>query len=148
MFFSSTASYARRDSACPNRRGIVLIAVLVMLTVSLTLFGIWARQAVLNQGRLDTQQRRLQAVRLAEAGIRRAIALRAADSKFNEQAWSVPPSELDQKHTGKVRIKVAPGGTEGTLRYQATAEFPMGDIRSVQITKSIELADQTSKDRS
>ncbi|HEX3599195.1 MAG TPA: hypothetical protein VHU84_03580 [Lacipirellulaceae bacterium] len=148
MISSVTESCPHYSRARPRRSGIVLIAVLVMLTVSLTLFGIWARQAVLNQGRLDMQQRRTQAVRLAEAGIKRALALRAADSTIEEQTWSVPPSQLDQKHAGKVQITIAPGGTEGALRYQATAEFPVGDIRSVQVTKSIELADQTSKDRS
>jgi type II secretory pathway component PulK len=143
-----TLTTARRRRARPKRSGIVLLAVLVILAVSLTLFGIWARQAVLNRGQLDTQQRRLQAVRLAEAGLKRAIALRAADSKFEEQVWSVPPSDLDQTHAGTVRMAIAPGSSKGTLRYQATAEFPVGEVRSIQITKAVELAEPTSKDRS
>jgi Tfp pilus assembly protein PilX len=142
--------FSNRSRRCYRRsqRGIVLVAVLVLLTVSLTLFGIWARQAVLKQSHLETQQRRLQAVRLAEAGVERAVRLRATDSTFNTQVWSVPSLQLDGKHAAEVRINVTPEGSEGTLRYQATAVFPVGDIRCVQITKSVKVSRPISKDRS
>jgi Tfp pilus assembly protein PilX len=131
-----------------SQRGIVLVAVLVLLTISLTLFGIWARQLIREQGHLGTERQRLQAIRLAEAGLERAIALRAADSTFEKQIWSVPASQLDQKHDAEVRISVTPDGRAGTLRYEATAVFPVGDVHSVQLTKSITVSGPIAKDRS
>jgi type II secretory pathway pseudopilin PulG len=52
----------RRPAA---RRGVVLLVIIVLLSVSLVLFGVWARQAVNEQDRLETQQKRLQTILLA-----------------------------------------------------------------------------------
>ena len=122
----------------PNR-GVVLVVIIAILSISLVLFGVWARQAVNEQVRLETQQKRLQAIRLAEAGVERAIALRAADRQFKSATWSVPAAQLDAKHSAEVRMKVVPGDEQGTLRYEATAEYPFAAVRRVQITKSIEI---------
>jgi hypothetical protein len=133
----------RRPAA---RRGVVLLVIIVLLSVSLVLFGVWARQAVNEQDRLETQQKRLQTILLAEAGLQRALALRAADPKFEQETWSVPAAQLDQKHAAEVRISVAPGASQGTLRYEAVALFPVGAIRHVQLTKSIEIPNPVPTD--
>src|SRR5215208_4672367 len=89
-----------------NRRGVVLIAVLVLFAVSLTLFGLWSQAVIREHSRLATQQFRVQAVRLAEAGLRRAVSLRANDAKYAEEVWSVPATQLDKTHAAQVRIHV------------------------------------------
>jgi hypothetical protein len=117
------------------------------MAISLTLFGIWARQALSEQRQLETQQKRLQALRLAEAGIGRATARRAVDPQFTEEAWLVPAAQLDQIHAAAVRIRVAPGHKPTTLHYEATAEFPAGAVRRVQVTKSVEIPNPIATDR-
>ena len=60
----------------------------------------------------------------------------------------MPANQLDQKHAAQVRIKVAPGAADGTVRYEATAEFPSGNIRQAQVTKSIEITNPIPTDPS
>jgi Tfp pilus assembly protein PilX len=122
-----------------RQRGVVLVAVIVVFSVSLTLFGLWSRSVIRERRSLATQQFRIQAVRLAEAGLQRAISLRAADAKYAEEVWSVPASELDNKHAAQVRLRVAPTTNADKLRYESTAEFPSGALHRVQITKSVEI---------
>jgi type II secretory pathway component PulK len=120
-----------------RKRGVVLIAVIVLFSVSLTLFGLWSQAAIREHRRLETQQFRVQAERLAEAGLQRAVSLRAADAKYSDEVWSVPATELDKSHTAQVRIYLAPGPDAGNIRLEATAEFPVGIPHRVQITKSV-----------
>jgi hypothetical protein len=105
-----------------RKRGVVLIAVLVLLSVSLA-----------------TQQFRVQATRLAEAGLQRALSMRATDATYAEETWSVPASQLDNTHAAQVRIRVAPTSGVGGIRFEATAEFPVGALHRAQITKSVEI---------
>jgi len=120
-----------------RKRGVVLIAVLVLFAVSLTLFGLWSQAVIREHSRLATQQFRIQAGRLAEAGLQRAVLLRANDAKYVEEVWSVPATQLDNTRAAQVRIHVAPTSDSGGIRYEATAEFPVGVPRRVQITKSL-----------
>jgi Tfp pilus assembly protein PilX len=124
---------------CIASRGFVLIAVLAVLAISLTLFGVWARGAVAQHRRSQLENVRLQAVRLAEAGVRRAVAMRAADVTYQEEKWSVPTGVLDTKRSAEVRIQVAPNDDHTMLRFSATAEFPLGVVQRAQITRHVEI---------
>ena len=126
----------------------MLVAIIVVLSISLTLFGIWARAALRERTRLASQQFQLQAARLAEAGVHRAIERRAADPQYQGETWSVPADQLDKTHTAEVRIRVEPNGSANTTRIEATAEFPAGAVRRAQITKSTELPRLVSSDKS
>jgi hypothetical protein len=122
-----------------RHRGVVLVAVIVLLSVSLTLFALWSRAVVREQSRLRSRHYRLQAGQLAEAGLRRAVAMHATDADYSDEVWSVPASELDKTHAAQVRIRVAPMSDAGGNRYEATAEFPVGALQRVQITRSVEI---------
>ena len=120
-------------------RGFVLVTVLVVFAISLTLFGVWARRAVGQHRRSRVEQVRLQAVRLAESGVRRAIARQAADRNYKEEQWSVPAGVLDNVRAAEVRIRVEPTGDNSKLRIAATAAFPLGVVQRAQITRKIEI---------
>jgi hypothetical protein len=122
-----------------HNRGVALVAVLVVFGVSLLLFGLWSRSITRDHRSLTTQQFRIQADRLAEAGLERAIAARTANANYTDEVWSVPAAQLNNKHAAQVRIRVAPGSTAGHIRYEATAEFPAGAVHRAQITKSAEI---------
>lgn len=139
---------AKTGKPVASRHGIVLIAVVALLAISLTLFGIWAQAAVRHQQRIRNQQYRVQAVRLAEAGVRRAVARRLADPQYETEVWRVPAEMLDKSHAAEVRIRVAAGGAAGTLQYEATAEFPAGAVRRAQITRRIETINPVTEDQS
>ena len=73
------------------RRGVVLVAVIALFTLSLTLFGIWAGTVVRERGHLENQQFRLQAARLAEAGMQRGLAHAPAIRYIMEKPGRYPP---------------------------------------------------------
>jgi hypothetical protein len=129
-----------------SRNGVILVAVVVVLTISLTLFALWARAALQQHQRITFEQWRMQAVRLAEAGVRRGLARRAADKAFTQETWSLAAEALDQSHAGVVRIRVMAGPDESTMRCNATAEFPAGAVRRAQVTKRIEIPISTTGD--
>lgn len=120
------------------RRGLALVIVLVLAVICLALFGVWARSIVMEKRRLANQQYRLQAVRLAEAGVRRGQARRAADPAFVEETWAVPAEDLGGRHGGEVRIRVTPAGA-GAERVEAVAEFPADNLRRAQVTRWLEV---------
>lgn len=122
-----------------GRRGVVVLMVIALLAICLTLFGLWARQIVDEQRRLASQQNRLQAVWLAEAGVRRARVRRAADPKFEGETWQLPSDALGGAHNGEVRIRVLRADESGAVRCEAVAEYPAGVVRHVQITKQMKI---------
>src|SRR5688572_29155505 len=91
-----------------RRRGVVLVVILVTISISLALFALWAQTIVQDHRRQANQQFRLQATRLAEAGIRRAMARRASDPQFSDEVWVVPAADLVGTHDAKVRIRATP----------------------------------------
>lgn len=128
----------RRNGQRPQPRGMALIIVVVTASICLLLFGIWARTLVQEHQRFASQQFRLQAARLAEAGLRRAQALKAADPEFQGETWAIAADALGGKNTASVQIRVTRTDAAST-RYEAVAQYPAGAVRRAQITKTIEI---------
>ena len=118
-----------------GRRGIAMVIVIALFAICLTLFGLWARQIVDEQRRLTSQQNRMQAIRLAEAGVLRARTQLASDLTFTKDNWSVPASMLGGTHSGDVRIRVHPADESGSARCEVIAEYPADVLRRAQITR-------------
>src|SRR5688572_11422750 len=76
--------------ALSARGGFVVISVMVVIVISLALFGVWARAAVRENRRAGDHQLRLQATRLAESGLRRGLAQRNASSDYTGETWFIP----------------------------------------------------------
>jgi type II secretory pathway pseudopilin PulG len=148
LMLPNPLNQAKNDKTASSRRAIVLIAVVALFAISLTLFGVWAQAAVQQQKRFHNQKYRLQAVRLAEAGVRRAVARRLADEQYETEVWRVPAEMLDTSHAAEVRIRVTAGGAAGTLLYEATAEYPVGAVRRAQITRRIDTINPVTEDES
>jgi hypothetical protein len=143
-----TSSQIHRDvTRCAQRPGVVLVAVIVTLTIGLALFAVWAQTIVRERRQMANQQLRLQAVRLAEAGIQRALARRAADPDYGAETWSVPATHLGGKHAAAVRIRLTPAENTAMTRVEATAEYPVGALRRAQFSTRIEVAN-SSRDES
>jgi Tfp pilus assembly protein PilX len=128
----------RRSGKTRARRGVALIVVIVTISISLTLFGLWARNIVRDHRRVENHYFRAQATRLAEAGLKLAIARQAANPQFQEETWAIPAESLDGTHTATVQIRLQPTDDTETLRYEAIAQFPAAAERRAQVTKRIE----------
>jgi type II secretory pathway component PulK len=138
------ASMSDRKVSSKHPRGVALVLVIVAMSIALALFAIWTRAIVQAHRRSTSRQSELQAVRLAEAGVRRAIALRAANSQYNEGTWSIPKENLGGPYAAEVRILVTPISETGLVRYQATAEYPVGATRRAQVTRNAEIPETSS----
>jgi hypothetical protein len=118
---------------------MVLILVIVTTSICLALFGLWAQNLIKEHRRFVNQQYRVQATRLAEAGVRRAMVRRSADPQFKEETWSVPAASLGGARSASVQLRAVPSGDAASIRYEATARFPADAVRRAQITKHIEV---------
>jgi hypothetical protein len=138
----------RRNSRTriPGTRGFVLVAILVVLALAMALFGLWAQSAVREQRWLDGEALRLEALRLAEAGVARGIARRAIDPDYANETWRIPAADVGGRHAAEVRIRVTPEGA--ALRIAATADFPAGAVRRARVTKQIEISNPAPGDES
>jgi hypothetical protein len=136
---SNTSDKTIRDPRALARAGFILVAVVVVFTISLTLFGLWAKSAIAHHQQVRNEQLRLQAVRLAEAGVRRAVGRRAADADYVEETWVVPAEAIGGTHAAEVRIRIEPKGDGSVLDVAATAAYPAGSLRRAQITKHLEI---------
>ena len=135
---------SRTQTARP-RPGVVLVAVIVVFTICLTLFGLWARTAIQHQQQLRQQQFRLQSVRLAEAGLRRAVIRHSTDRAFTGEQWRVPARQLDKRHSAEVRIQVAAGTMDpGGVRIRATSDYPSNGLKRARITRTVEISLQAT----
>jgi Tfp pilus assembly protein PilX len=123
-----------------RRDGFVVIAVMVALVISVTLFGLWARAAVREHQEISSQALRIQATRLAEAGLQRAIAQRTADAQYAEETWIIPATDLAGTHAAEVRILITLDASGTALVVKAVAEYPTDEVRHAQVTKQIEIA--------
>ena len=124
----------------------MLISVIVVLALSMALFGLWAQAAIRQHRWLEGEALRLQATRLAESGVARAISRRASDSSYGNETWSIPAAEFQSRNAAEVRIRIATIGDE--LHVAATADFPAGTLRRARITKQIDILNPIPGDES
>ena len=129
-----------------HRRAVILIVLICVMTVAVTLFGLWARQAVIEHRSIEMQAYRLQAVRLAEAGMQRMLATRKSNAAARTESWSVPADQLDGRHAALVRLESRPAADGKSTKYVATAEYPAESVRREVVTRSISVPAPMSTD--
>lgn len=124
---------------CP-RHGIALVAVLICLTVVLSLMAAWLRTIVLERSAAREQQARVQAVWLAESALDRAAARLTANPAYTGETWQVPADELGGHDDGEVVIRVAAvAGQPARRTIHVQADYPVVASRRHRSTKSIEI---------
>jgi hypothetical protein len=124
----------------------MLISVVVVLALSMTLFGLWAQAAIREHRWLEGEALRLQAMRLAESGVARAVERRANDPGYLEETWSIPAAEFQSRNAAEVRIRIEAIGDE--LHVSATADYPADAVRRARVTKQIEILNPIPGDES
>jgi hypothetical protein len=132
-----TASLIRRA-----RPGFVLVTIVVVIALAMSLFGLWAKAAIGQHRWLDVAALQMQAERLAEAGIARAVDRHTADPEYSGETWTIPAAELQSRGPAEVRIQIEATGDE--LHVSVTADFPAGADRRARVTKNIEVLDPSS----
>lgn len=112
-------------SARANRRGAVLIFALVALMVISAIAAATLKTVIAQHRQAHREQRRLQSVWLAEAGLERAAARLAQDAGYKGETWEIPADVLEADKPGRVIIQVESADNPPARRLvTVTAVFP------------------------
>ncbi len=130
-----------------QKRGAVLVAVLVCLLV-VTLIGVGlVRLAIVRFRHTRIQQYQVQAQWLAESALQRALARMRESPDYSGEIWSIAAAELDGLHPAEVRIRVEKVDNLGNVRENANhqriaveARFPAGSPEYPRAFEEIILA--------
>jgi Tfp pilus assembly protein PilX len=121
-----------------RRRGLATAAVLICLffitLISLaTLRASFARRQMVRSNEL-----KLQAEWLAEAGIERARSRIAADAKYSGETWSIAAVELDSADDALVVINVEPVTSDPKARLvRVRADYPREPPRRARHSREL-----------
>lgn len=122
------------------RRGAVLIFAMMAMLVGSMLIVALMRTASLTHRTLKQEEIRLQANQLADAGCSRLIRLLQKNPEFTDEAWTVPPEQLEPGRTATVRMKVSTDTAKPNRKLaKVEVEYPVGHPDLVRITREIPL---------
>lgn len=122
------------------RRGGTIILVIAFFAIAMALAGGWVQTALNQQRHMKLWQEKTQVNWLADAGIRRALARRAADDTYQGEIWNLSPDDLDRRDAAKVIIRLetlaSDDDTQPKLQVTAIATYPAGLTKRVQTTQT------------
>jgi hypothetical protein len=130
---------ARRTTA-DRRRGTLLVAVLVSISLLMMLFTVWLRTVGQERRQVREQQCRIQAEYLADAAIGRAISQLAIAPDYQGESWRLPAESLGGRGSATVEIVVSPVADQPRSRsIRAVADFPSEGIDRARRSKVIRM---------
>lgn len=111
-----------------SRRGLVLIAALVCLLVSMAIVGSMLQGAIRARRQLHTERDLRQTELLLQAGFERSVAKLAADADFAGDAWELSAEGIIGRGAGRVTTEInrANDGNDSTWQIHVVAEYPLG----------------------
>ena len=122
----------------PNRRGIVLVVVLVCFAVLAVLLVSSVRLTASGHQAMQRQARRLQADWLAESALQRAAWQLARAGDYSGETWSVSAEQLGTSDSAVVTIEVEPVADRPEERLvRAVADYPENSRRRVRQVRQV-----------
>jgi hypothetical protein len=120
----------------PNRRGSVLIVILVCFIIAAAMFVMLGRQAVAQRNAAEMRLWTVQAQWIAEAAVERAAARLKADAKYPGETWAIAAAEIGGKQDAKARIHVEPlAGRPESRLVRVEADYPDEPVHRARWTK-------------
>jgi Tfp pilus assembly protein PilX len=114
----------KSKSRADARRGLVLVAMIVLLAVVMLLSAGWAGRVVSERRQARRHVLEVQAVRLAESGLARAEAQLAADQTYSGEVWEIPAEAWEGRRAAMIVIEADRDVEVGEVRLTARATFP------------------------
>ena len=125
--FGLGSLHSPASARAAKRPGAVLLILLVCLMVATMIAGSLLSSAVSQRGEVLRNQRELQAIWLAEAGLERAAARLTADPTYTGEDWPVSAEDVGGSHAGAVQIRIEPVADQPLMRaVVARADYPAG----------------------
>jgi type II secretory pathway component PulK len=111
---------------------VVLVCLFVITLISLATL----RATLARRQEVRSQEQKLQAEWLAQAGLERGRARLAADSKYSGEAWSIPAGELGTNDDALVTIAVVEAqGDKKARQLRVQADYPREPSRRARHTR-------------
>ena len=120
-----------RTTPRSHRRGTVIVIVVVLLLVAAAIAGSIFQAVRLDVRQFPADRRSLQADRLAEAGLARAMAASAANPSYEGEEWR---PDLPDGETGVVSIRV--NASADGRAVSAIATFPASGDRPARARRA------------
>ena len=119
----------------PRRRGLASVAIMIgLLIIGLIGFGL-LKVGLARRGNVATEESRLQAGWLAQAGLDRAFARLAAED-YRGETWKIPAEDLGGRGAGSVAIRVeAVEGKTRLRKVRVEADFPSDSSSRARASK-------------
>ena len=132
------ATVYRRLPQPKQRRGAILVVILVCFVVAAAMFVMLGRQSVAQRREADTQLWAAQAQWIAEAALERAVARLSADAKYTGETWAISAAELGGKEGGQAKIHVEiVAGRPNRRLVRVEADYPDDPVHRSRWTKQI-----------
>jgi hypothetical protein len=135
---------ARRSVPDP-RRGSITVVVLVCLVVIILICGALLRVSLAERKLVRSEEDRLQAEWLVEAGLERGAARLTDNASYTGESWKLSAEDLGGPDPGLVTIVVETSPEQpGQRALSVRAEYPAGSSRAVRQSKRLALKPSAS----
>src|SRR5436305_5654399 len=114
-----------------DRRGTVLIAALVCLSIVLAMLGSMLLSALRRGREMHAERDRRQCELLLQAGVDRAAYRLTKESSYRGETWTLEPSEITGQSAGLVTIQISGESAQNQL-IEVIAEYRAGDEFSIR----------------
>lgn len=124
------------------RRGAVLIAALVALTVVMAMLGSMLQGTLRVRRQMHAERDLRQCQLLLRAGTQRVEFRRGQDAGYPGETWDLPAAAILGHGDGKVTIE--PAGEADSGAFRVTAEYPLGGETSIRRSCVVHFDTKTS----
>jgi hypothetical protein len=119
-----------------NRRGLMLVAVIVCLTIASAILLSAVKQFALAKRSAELHHRQQQAAWLVEAGLERAAA-GLKQTGYTGETWTISAADLGGLDDAAVEIAVSQADdAQGDRKVDVTARYPAGEY-GMSVSKSV-----------
>lgn len=128
-----------------QRRGTIIVAVLVSLLVVSTLAIQVTRSTIQRQRQVRMTQNQLQSLWTAESAVGRAVSRLRNDPQYSGETWQIPAEQITGEKSATVEIKVESvedGSMQRRIIVEAFYPSDSADRIGTQKTVSIQLRNE------
>jgi hypothetical protein len=129
------------------RRGAILLAALVCLTIVVSIVGSMLLAALASGRQVRTERDLRQCELLLQAGVDRALYRGARQSGYSGETWAPAADEIIGTGEGRVTIEAARDGSPAQRQFVITAEYPAGSEFSIRRSRTIHLSENQSAEQ-
>jgi hypothetical protein len=123
-----------------QRRGAILIATLVCLSIIVALVGCMLLAAMQTGRHLHVERDLRQCELLLAAGIARAAEQATHNPGYRGEKWQVPAEQIIGKGAGEVTVEMLADSVNEKPQFRVVAEYPLGGETSIRRSHTLSIS--------